>query len=157
MQTKIQTANSVDVDQIRQLHESLIQLRGVAIETAHRCGKLLAKAAEQQGELFGEWLSENLPEIPKTRVINLIKLSARELPDLDCVSRQFLLKLADENEGATEAEPSIQTEPHILFVNRICQWFNIRTKKFSVDKWPEADRARLKRELEPLMRIYSSL
>ena len=118
---------------------------------------MLAEIAATQGELFAGWLSENLPEIPISRVVNLIQLSARALPDGDSVSRQFLLKIADEPENVSEKKPSIRVEAHLIFVNRICQWFNNRTKKEPIEDWQATDRARLKRELEPLAKIYATL
>ena len=157
MQTQDVTPTRDSVVEIRQLNEELINLRGEAIHVAHRCGTLLAEIANKQGELFSEWLAENLPEIPTGRVVNLIQLSARALPEGDSISRQFLLKLADESEILSERNPSIQLEPHVLFVNRICQWFAKQSKKNPVESWAVADRARLKRELEPLAKIYEAL
>lgn len=157
MPTEIQVPTGDAIVEIRQLHEELIEHRDAAVGTAHRCGTLLAEIAQTQGEMFAGWLTANLPEIPTRRVVNLIQLSSRALPEGDSVSRQFLLKIADETENVSEKKPSIRVEAHLIFVNRICQWFSKRTNKDPIEDWDETDRARLKRELEPLAKIYATL
>jgi hypothetical protein len=128
--------------------------RDEALRSATRCGEMLAEVAEQQGEMFGDFISKKLPEISKHHVVGLIKLSR----NAGIASRQALLQLADKAEKVERDEnKKLRVESHIIFVNKICQWFLKRTKNEPLEDWPESARENLKRELEPLVNIYRSL
>lgn len=46
---------------------------------------------------------------------------------------------------------------YMVWINRLCQWWRKRVDDDPIEKWDEADRATLKRDLQPLVQIYEQL
>ena len=155
MQTQIQNSASDGIIEIREAYTLALTHRDSALEAAQHCGALLLQVAKAQGEMFGDWLGENLPEVKRAHAVNFIKLAQRSA--LNYGARQHLLSLADEPEKTDSSPERARVESHLLFVSRICSWFGKRTKANPLEKWEERDRARLKTELEPLAKIYAAL
>ena len=155
MQNEITAPTSDSIAEIKESYQESIQARDAAVDAAHRCGTLLSQIALNQGEMFGAWLTENLPEIPKVHALNFIKLASKSLSEIS--SKQGLLKLADEAEVAEKSDCEIKIESHIQFISQIRFWFDKRTKLTPISKWNADSKAKLKSELKPLVEIYESL
>lgn len=46
---------------------------------------------------------------------------------------------------------------YLVWINRLCQWWRKRIDQDPLEKWEQEDRAALKRDLEPLVRLYEQL
>jgi hypothetical protein len=49
------------------------------------------------------------------------------------------------------------TVTYMTWLNKLIHWWNRRTDGETVSEWDPVDRARLKRDLEPIARIYEQL
>lgn len=158
MQTKNEIAVGapvVELSELRRLYAAALEHRTQAIVSAHACGTMLMQIAEEQGELFGEWLATNAPEIQRHHAVGFIKLSQKHIENGEG-PKQVLLALADKTE-TEENEERVKLSPHLTFVAKICQWFGREIKERPVDLWSENERKRLKIELEPIVKLHQSL
>lgn len=132
---------------------------GLAIVAAWECGKLLI--AEKQNHAHGEWigwLQENCPELPvrtaQQYMTHAIKYPTRDALN-DAVTAKAMITIGvlpqPESDGGRPLKPG--SDNYLLFIQRACQWFN----KCDVTKLNQTAKIVLKRQLEPLVRIYQDL
>lgn len=157
MPKEIKTPSGDCVVEIKETYAAAIASRDSAVESAHRCGELLAQIANHQGELFADWLLINAPEIPRHHVAGFIRLSQKSLSDGITDKKSFLKLAGTTTEMAVEVSPEIKTKSHIQFVSQICGWFEKRTRQTPVSEWDLNSKSKLKSELKPLVEIYNSL
>lgn len=112
-------------------------LRNEKLDWNHHAVVAKVKTSEDQSK----WLSIAEDE----------KMSVRRLRRSVAANRIVSVKEMREDKSDTG------TSTYMTWLNKLSQWWRQRTQADPVTNWDEVDRARLKRDLEPIVRIYELL
>lgn len=112
-------------------------LRNEKLDWSHHAVVAKVKTPEEQSK----WLS----------IAEKEKMSVRRLRRSVAANRIVSVKEMGEDKS------DMGTSTYMTWLNKLGQWWRQRTQTDPVTDWEEADRARLKRDLEPIVRIYELL
>ena len=146
-----------------QLREQTEQKAKAAILAACECGAHLIQAKKELAHgKFGKWVGDYCPFDLRTAQ-NYMRLAVAKAKHDSLLEESGSLRQAYQLAGILPpgAAPSATKRqndlPYLRPVSSVLQWFNKATETRPLTKWAPDEKATLKRNLEPLAKLYAEL